>query len=171
MEALQPPDSHLLSAAIGWWELGNREECRRELRALSRSAKRHPDTLELRWQLDAEARRWKSALKTARAIVEADPERVTGWLHQAYAARRADKENGLPDAWEILLLAYEQFPDEPTVTYNLGCYACQLDRVEEARGWLQLACEAASKKQIQRMALADDDLKPLWNEIRKWTRS
>ena len=170
MEPLEPPDAHFLSAAVGWWELGNRDESRRELRSLSRSARRHPDALELQWQLEAAVQRWKAALKIARAIVDAEPERVSGWLHQAYAARRADQEDGLPAAWEILLLAYEQFSDEPTISYNLGCYACQLGRLEEARGWLELACDAGGRKQIRRMALADDDLKSLWPEIRKWTR-
>jgi hypothetical protein len=43
---------------------------------------------------------------------------------------------------EVLLLpALERFTDEPTIPYNLACYACVLSRVEEARRLLERAIE------------------------------
>ena len=38
-------------------------------------------------------------------------------------------------------------------------------RLDEARHWLKRACQAGQKEHIKMMALADDDLRPLWPEI------
>ncbi len=64
-------------------------------------------------------------------------------------------------------IVVEDFPKEPTLRYNLACYACQLNRLDEARQWLGRAREIGDADEINRMALADEDLKPLWPEIAK----
>ena len=51
--------------------------------------------------------------------------------------------------------------------FNLACYACQLGKLEEAMMWLEKAMAMAGKKEICGMALADSDLKPLWDKIRE----
>ena len=81
-----------------------------------------------------------------------------GYLRRAPAG-------GLRPAREALLPAAEMFPEEPVIPYNLACYACQLERLEEARVWLRQAMQIGEKKAIQQMALADEDLKPLWPEV------
>jgi hypothetical protein len=67
-----------------------------------------------------------------------------------------------------LLPAAKKFPDESVIPYNLSCYACQLNQLDIARHWLERAVIAGKKEYIKKMALADDDLKPLWAEIREW---
>jgi Flp pilus assembly protein TadD len=166
MKPLEPPDSHYLSAAVGWMELGVLAEADAELNRVSAKRRRHPDVLEVRWRVLAESRQWEQAVLVARTLMERAPDRSSGWLHQAYSLRRASS-NGLQQAWEALLPAYDKFPREPTIAYNLSCYACQMRHLDQARTWLQRALKIGDQERIKRMALDDPDLKPLWNEIRK----
>jgi Flp pilus assembly protein TadD len=114
--------------------------------------------------LHAHAQQWDAALEAARELVLAAPDRASGWLHQAYALRRA-LDGGLALARIALIPAAERFPKEPIIPFNLACYACQLGQLEEARGWMKRAMKAGGKEAIKRMALADEDLKPLWPEL------
>lgn len=164
MRKLEPPDTHHLSAAIGWLELGNPAEARLELEHIAAALRKHPDVLEAEWRIHAENRDWAAALPVAHNLVKLAPRRVSGWLHFSYALRRVP-EGGLEAAWNALLPAYEKFPKEATVIYNLACYACQMGRLPEARKWLLRALKAGDRDRIKSMALNDDDLKPLWPEI------
>src|ERR1043166_9428290 len=53
MTRLEPPDTHHLSAAVGWLELGNPAEAGEEIARISPAALEHPDVLEVRWQICA----------------------------------------------------------------------------------------------------------------------
>jgi Flp pilus assembly protein TadD len=163
---LEPPDTHHLSSAIGWLELGNPAEAKAELDTISPACQQHPDVLEVRWVLCAEQKDWPAALTAARAILQAAPDRSSGWLHQAYALRRVS-DGGVEKAWDALLPAFEKFPKEPVIAYNLSCYACQMNRLAEARTWLKRALKSGGREKIKEMALHDSDLEPLWAEIRK----
>ena len=92
------------------------------------------------------------------------PERSSGWIHQAYALRRMP-EGSVKQAWKALLPAFDLFPKEPVICYNLSCYACQLQLLDAARVWLKRAAVIGGKDQIKRMAKVDPDLEPLWSEI------
>ena len=70
-------------------------------------------------------------------------------------------------AWGVLLRAAQKFQNEPIIMFNLACYSCQLKNLDEARGWLKGAMKLGGKAEMKFMALADEDLKPLWNEIRE----
>jgi len=59
---------------------------------------------------------------------------------------RRVKSGGLQAAWGMLLPAFEKFPEEPTIPYNLACYACQMKRLDEARQWLERAATIAGKR-------------------------
>jgi hypothetical protein len=122
--------------------------------------------LEVRWLVCAEEGHWEGGLQTARDLLHRDPDRASGWLHQAYALRRA-RGGGLQQAWDALLPAADKFPDEPTIPYNLACYACQMQRLDEARVWLKRAAKIGGKDRIRAMALADPDLEPLRDELPK----
>ncbi len=165
MEPLGPPDSHYLKAAIGWLELGCRGDALIELEQISPDSQSHPAVLEMRWVILAEEKKWEAALDVAQKLLSCAPDSASGWLNRAYALRRAP-QGGLEKAWDALRPAAEKFPKEPTVFYNLSCYACQMDRLDEARQWFQRALKAGKKDEIKLMALADADLKPLWEEIR-----
>jgi tetratricopeptide (TPR) repeat protein len=166
MALLEPPDTFYLSAAVGWYELGNLAEARNELTRLSPAAQKHPDVLEVRWMFCAHQKAWEEALSVAQELVEQAPKRASGWLHKAYALRRAPS-GGLSQAMTALLPASEKFPREPTIPFNLACYACQLNQLDEARAWLKKALKVGGKRKVRAMALADQDLEPLWGEIKE----
>jgi uncharacterized protein HemY len=166
LKALEPPDTHYLSAAEGWIGLGNLPEAQAELERISAEMQGHPDVLNARWHIHAAQGGWSEGLEVARALVKAAPDRVSSWLHQAYAIRRAP-EGSLEKAWAALLPAVDMFPGDFMVCYNLSCYACQMNQIETARHWLKRAAEAAGKEKIKTMALEDADLQPMWGEIEK----
>lgn len=167
MKRIGPPDVHYLNAAIGWLELGNPVEALDELNRVSARVKKNPDVLELRWAICAYRHDWSEGLKIARELVEAAPKRSSGWLHQSYSLRRLP-DGGAQKALEALLPAFEKFPNEPTIPYNLSCYACQMHRLSEARAWLKHALEIGERARIKELALGDADLAPLWPEIQKF---
>ena len=163
---LEPPDTHYFLAAMGWLELGNAAEAQAELAQVSAAQQEHPDVLEVRWSLAAEQKCWEEALDIARALLRRAPKRSSGWLHQAYALRRVP-DGSVQKAWEALLPASNKFPKEPTISFNLSCYACQIGQLETARGWLRRALAIGGKEKVIGMALNDSDLAPLWDEIRR----
>ena len=167
MSALLPPDTHHLSAAIGWLELGDHAEAGGELARISEPFLDHPDVLEVRWAICAAGRSWEAALGAAELLIAKAPRRVTGWIHRAYALRRV-RHGGLQRAWAALRPAFDKFGKEPLVPYNLACYAAQMGRLDEAWDWLHKAMAAAgSVSKIKQMALADPDLQPIWERIAK----
>ena len=166
MQKLEPPDWHYVSAAVGWLELGNLAEAKAELARVSAAQQNHPDVLEVRWLVCAEAGLWEEGLQIARALVAGAPERPSGWLHLAYALRRAP-QGSVKQAWEALLPAFDKFPNEPVISYNLSCYACQMGQLEAAWVWLKRAFVIGGKAKIKAMALHDSDLEPLWQQIRQ----
>ena len=161
---LEPPDSLRLRAASGWLELGCPRDALVELEELSTENREHPDVLELSWLIHAECQDWPRALAAAERLVNVAPERPTGWLHRAYAMRRVPA-GGLEKAWDLLLPAFERFPGEGLVAYNLACYACRMGRLEESRKWLQRALSTGRKETVKAMALKDEDLHELWDEL------
>ena len=165
MANLEPPDAFALSAALGWIELGNPAEALAELERVTPENQSQPGVLELRWAALAELKRWEEALVVASDLVRVTPDNVNGWLHRAYALRRVPA-GGLQAAWDALLPAAERFKQEPVVGFNLACYACRMERLDEARAWLERAMKIGKRSEIQSMALADEDLQPLWAEIR-----
>ncbi len=166
MRRLEPPDVHHFQAAQGWLGLGVRAEAWAELDAISPTNQRHPAVLDLRWTMHVEAREWDAALKVAGEMLAQAPGRADSWLHHAYALRRS-AHGGLAQAHAALEPAVKKFPKEPVIPYNLSCYACQLQQLDEARAWFQKALQAGKKSELKRMALADSDLEELWAEIRQ----
>ena len=167
MQPLEPPDTHYLLHAVGWIELGNLAEAKAELAHIRSAVQIHPDVLEVRWLVCAEAQQWEEGLQLARALLHNAPERASGWLHQAYALRRVH-HGGLREAWDALLPAFEKFPRAEIIAYNLSCYACQMNETDTARLWLKRAISIGDKEHIKRRALEDTDLEPLWSELKQY---
>lgn len=158
---------HSLSAVIGWLELGNPKEARAELESLDPKYRDDFDVLDINWLLYARDCNWAEALRVAERLIDLHPDDPAGWLHRAFSVRRVP-EGGLQRAAELLRPAFEKFPKEPTIPFNLACYACQLGNLEQSRQWLREAIQRQPDGEIKKMALADHDLEPLWPEIKKW---
>lgn len=166
MSPLPTPDAHFLLASAGWLELGCAADALKELEGISEKNRGHPDAMEMRWLIHAQLEDWPAALTVATELTRLAPERASGWLHRAYALRRVP-EGGLTHAWDALLPAFEKFPKEPFISYNLACYACRMGDLTESSKWLQIALSTGKPKVLKRMALDDDDLRELWTDIRK----
>ena len=166
MPTLEPPDNHHLDAAIGWLGLGCAADAGAELDQISAPNQSHLDVLEMRWTLAVHGQNWAEALAVAERELQTDAADAGGWLHRAYALRRMEN-GGLAAAWAALLPAADKFPAEPVIPYNLACYACQMAQLDDARQWLRRAQKIGGREAIQKMALADDDLQPLWPEMKK----
>ena len=166
MNPLDISDIHHLRAAEGWFELGNEAEALRELEDITPAEKEHPAVLELRFMMLAKKSQWDACRDIAGRITKQLPNFAGGWLHLAYATRRATGGSEQA-AFDILQPVSEKFPDEPTIPYNLACYVCQLGNLSEARQWLRRAFAVGGEKEMKLMALHDADLKPLWEEIPK----
>jgi hypothetical protein len=163
---LGPPDTHHVRAAIGWLELGNHVEAGNEIARVQPKFLNHPDVLEVRWAVCSAGQSWDAALAVAELLVTVTPECATGWIYRAYALRRV-KQGGLHLAWAALRPAHDKFPKEQVISYNLACYAAQFGQLDEAWEWLHKAMkEAGDIQPLKKMALADADLRPLWDRIR-----
>src|SRR5215813_1418206 len=104
MDNIEPPDSHFISAAVGWMELGNLKEAKAELAQVAPALQNHPVVLELRWAICAEEKNWAEGVQLAETLLSILPDEPSGWLHRAYALRRVEG-GGLQKAWDALLPA------------------------------------------------------------------
>ena len=155
---LQHPDPMHLEAAAGWIQLGDYDSANDELEKIRAEWRAHPDVLDLRWFIYSHHEQWDACLDIASAIVKMAPDRVWGWVHKAYALRRATG-GGIEKAKLVLLEAAKLFPGDSMIQYNLACYCAQLDAAQEH---LHKSYELGDARQIKLMALDDEDLKPLW---------
>lgn len=164
MLPLDYPDRHHLDAAVGWLELGAKDEAALELARITGANLFHPEVLGFRWHLLAEQRAWEDALQIARLHVRTEPKSAEAWIHQSFTLHELQRTD---EALTELQGVAERFADVGTIPYNLACYTCRLGRLEEARGWLKRACKLQGKKQTLNMAANDPDLAAMRDELRK----
>jgi predicted Zn-dependent protease len=159
VKPLQNPDKLYLRAAEGWLELGNPIEAKAELDQIRPPLRVHPDALELRWEIHAKTKEWNDAADIGRALTQVIPGRSSAWIKLAYALHELQRTK---DAWDTLMPAAAKFPREPTIPYNLACYACQMGQLTEARDLLAQALKLGNAKELKAQAMKDPDLAPLW---------
>jgi predicted Zn-dependent protease len=163
MRTLEPPDRHYLLAATGWLELGNPAEARRELDLISPENKRHPDVLEVLYDVLAAMKSWTECVDVGRELITRFPMRDSGWVHTAFALHELRRTS---EAKQVLEGVVERFKKNWLMRYNLACYLCQLGDMAEAWRWLEAAVRIKGPDPIKTMALTDLDLEPLWLRIR-----
>lgn len=161
MNPLEHPDSLHLKAAQGWLELGNHLEADKELDEITPELRKHPDVLEVRWQIYAKARKWEACVDIASAVVKLAPKRADGWIHRSFALHELERTR---EAFDKLLPVAGKFPKEWLIPYNLACYCAQLGRLDECREWFKKAM-AIDEHTVKRAAIDDPDLKPLWDSM------
>lgn len=164
MKKIEPPDTHYLSAASGWLGLGAWREAEQELAKISPGVRRHPDFLEVQYELRTQAKDWPAALDSAQAIAKTAPRRAFGWVHTAFALHELKRTR---EAYDALMGKLESFPKEWVIPYNLACYSCQLGQEAESIEWLKKAFQRGDAKELKSMALEDADLKPLRQRIKE----
>ncbi len=162
MEALEQSDQRVLEAVEGWLGLGSWEQAEAELEGIAPTLRWHPEVLRLRWYVIAAQRKWVRAGQVARAICTIAPDHPFGWACLAYAAH---KLNHTHEARNVLLTIVDEFPAEYSLRYDLACYTCQLGNLGEAWYWLQKALQVPHHEKLDRMALQDPNLEPLWQTL------
>ena len=160
--ALAPEDQRHVEAADGWLSLGNLVEANEELGKVESKNRLHPEVLQARWFVCAQAGKWDVCLGLATAITQVAPERRIGWLHRAQSLGKLGR---IREAKEVLLSAGRQFHPDCTISFYLAGYCLQLGQVKEARGWLERAIKAeAEDEELRRLKLRsrdDSELEPL----------
>jgi tetratricopeptide (TPR) repeat protein len=161
---LEPPDSHFVKAAQGWLDLGVPAEAVAELKQISPKLQEHPEVLEMRFQICARTLEWRRCVEVANVLVERAPKRASGWIHRSYALHELKQTR---EAFEALLPALAEFPENWLVQYNLACYCCRLKEFDRALSFLEQACALGDMKEVRAMALQDSDLRELWEQIQQ----
>ena len=131
-----------------------------ELEEIDPEVRHVPEVLEIRVRIYQALKQWRLMQTVAKKLAEYDPKNPQWAISWAYAARRADS---IQAAKRILLEAVEQHPQHALIHFNLACYECQLRELEVAKARLQHALKLDSG--LRAMALDDEDLKPLWDQI------
>lgn len=145
-----------LSHVQGYLELGMLAEAGEELARIEEPLASSTPVLVLRVALLHEQKDWPQARDCAREWVRREPAEPAGWISWAYATRRADS---LEAAERILREAVERHPADPTIQFNLGCYACQRGDLAAARVHVDRAI--ALDEKFRELAATDPDLAPL----------
>lgn len=164
MAPLPPPHHHTINAELGWLGLGLAAEAQAELDQLPAEWQTHRLALEAQFAIHDQQAAWEAAYSVADLSVRLHPEAAGGWIQRAFAARRKPG-GGLNEAFELLLPAVAKFPKELTVPYNLACYCAQQNQLTEAWRWFRAAQRLGPPAAVRRMALKDEDLRPLWVQI------
>jgi len=145
-----------LSHARGYLGLGMVEEAAAELDQLPATAAQETEALSLRALVLQEREQWPALVDAARQLVLRQPGEPGWWIAWAYATRRSQS---LAAAEAILLEAERTHPAEPTVQFNLGCYACLRGDLPEARRRVDRAI--ALDHSFRAAAATDPDLELL----------
>jgi tetratricopeptide (TPR) repeat protein len=161
MRELEGQDKRHLESAEGWIGLGNYKEANAELEEITPTMRAHPDVLEARWHIYAQAKKWGACTDIAEAVINIAPERLDGWIHRSFALHELKRTQ---EAFDNLLPVADKFPKVWTIPYNLACYCAQLRRLEECQEWFKKAM-AIDAHAVKRTAIDDRDLKPLWDSM------
>jgi tetratricopeptide (TPR) repeat protein len=163
MQNLEPPDSHHLRAAVGWLELGNPGEAAVELDRIDATYRTHPLVVRVRCEIDGRAQNWEAVLAAAEAMITETPDDPYGWISRSNALHFLERYQ---EAYDRLIPAVDKFPGNGEMRYNVAYFCCRMNRIEEARQWLNKAFNLESGAQLKAAALGDPDLELLWAEIR-----
>lgn len=150
-----------LRAGDGYMDLNMWPQAQAELDAVPEAYRTTPEYLAQRYRLCAGCQRWAEAAETARALRARTDTQPEAWIMLAYAVRRAET---IEAARAILLQALDRFPACAIIPFNLACYACRSGQLAEAHAYLDRAFKLDA--QCRTMALADEDLEPLWPALR-----
>lgn len=151
-----------LEYAAGYLALGMADEAARELDAISGADRKTADVLRVRVDLYLETHEWDELLAAARALARLAPEEDKGFIFTAYALKELGR---VAEARDVLTAVEPKFPQCALLHYNLACYHCVLGDLPAARRRLAVAFALHADWKVS--ALEDDDLQPLWPEIRK----
>lgn len=156
------PSATRLRYALGYLELGLLEEADAELAPIPAPEKHSCDVLSVKLEINRLGNQWAQMGQTARMLIAKQPGKADWWISLAFATRRS---TSVEAARLVLVKAKDLFPKVGTIYFNLGCYACVLGELDEAREQIARAC--ALDADFKTLASTDEDLKPLWGVFSK----
>ena len=153
----------LVESAEGYLDLGMPDEASAELDGMPTESSSKLEVVWLRTEIYKQKRDWPMMRDFAEKLVKLCPEECNPWVWFASATRRS---RSIMEAQVILVDALKHHDSEPTIHFNLACYACLAGDLPLARERLACACLLEPKKHAR--ALKDPDLEPLWAELGKF---
>ena len=151
-----------LTASIGYLELGMYVEALDELESIQPEEKNNSAVLGLRLEIYGTAQNWKMMEVVASELWKRQPDDPDNWNNLAFSIRRKDS---IKASQTLLLEALEKFPNDAMTRYNLGCYACKLGDLEDAKK--KLVGEAIKMdSKFKLLALDEEDLVQLWDSFK-----
>ena len=151
--------SHI-EAALGYLELGMVKDAANEIECIQPEHKNSSAVFGVRLTIYRTAQDWKMMEVVARELLKRQPDEPIHWNDLAFSIRR---EDSIKAAQTLLLEALEKFPSDAMTRYNLGCYACQLGDMEDAKKLVGDAIRLDAKYKL--LAIDDADLEQLWEQI------
>jgi predicted Zn-dependent protease len=156
MDCMIEGHERTILAAQGYSELSMFDDALAELDSLPPETAGHVVVMELRAVILMQARRWKPALETSRALCVMQPQQTGGFIHAAFCLHEMGRTD---EARQVLLGGPASLHAEPTYHYNLACYECVLGHLDLARMHLEKSIEL--DKKYREFARRDPDLAPL----------
>ena len=150
----------IVTAAVGYLELGMPEDAANELESLLPKEKNTTELLRLRASIYHEAETWALLETVAKELTRREPQELGWWVNWAFATRRT---TDIAAARKILLDAEKLHPESAIIHFNLGCYACQLGELDEAKRRVSNAINFDAS--YRAIAAADCDLEPIRDKI------
>jgi Flp pilus assembly protein TadD len=150
---------HVL-ASSGYLELGMLDDAALALEEIEPEDKTRTEVLGARVVLYIAAKKWDIAAAVASHLVKVEPENEAWWVNLAYSVRRSE---GIEQAEATLLRARAIHPKVAMIAFNLACYTSVTCRMGDAKERLRNAIEL--DKDVRKLALDDEDLRPLWDWI------
>ena len=158
---MQASTKRHLSHCQGYLELDMVDDAHDELEKVELEDRLEKEVLSARIQVYIKAKYWDLVAKIGKTLARQYPEEPEWSLYWAYGARRSES---LDQAKGVLLEALKRFPDNATILYNLGCYACVDESYDVASALVKRAIEL--DKDFQALAIADEDLAELWKNAK-----
>jgi tetratricopeptide (TPR) repeat protein len=146
-----------LEAALGYLDLGMAAEAITEMGEITEADQEQTAVQAVWLEIWQRGEAWPEVMSVAQKMTIRDPREVQWWLSLAYAMRRAES---LAAAEGLLQRVRTDFPDEPILLYNLGCYACVQGRIEEAEELVRRALVLDPSLAVT--GRTDTDLRALW---------
>lgn len=144
--------------------MGDVAEAEAELRNIRPQYSGCPDVLEVRFQVLARRQSFGEALAIAEQQVADFPLDFRGHMNRGNALFWLDRSQ---EAIDSVMAILEAHPKVAALPYNLACYWMKLDQAVEAVRWLETAMRVGQRKGVIQHALADPDLRLIWDYLRK----
>lgn len=133
-----------------------------ETNARTIECSRTPEQLLLRCRAAAKCGEWEDVEQTAREAIAIYAEEPAFHAQLAWSVHQQGHTSA---ALEIIDHATERFPRSVAVAFCAACLNGALERITEAKIWLQLSIELASNPdKVKLRSLVQPELQCLWNE-------